>query len=269
VKNKDSVSIHFTGKDSIDNKIDTTLYAKFIQRDVRSEKFDVSVNNFNVIGSKGLIQGELQFSKPLLALNFDSIFFQIDSLQKISFTNDNIRWDSLRNQLFITKTFDKALLPKENSETKKKVPFRTAGKQKTKQSTNNQFYLGNAAFVSIELDSSKNIVNNYTPSKLEDTSILLIEVQTKAPHFFVQLLTKDYKIMASRTNTKRFNFEDLKPGDYQIRLIIDENNDGKWNPGNFYKNQEPEAVIFYRNEKDVKLINLKANWELGPLLIKD
>lgn len=268
-KNKDSLAIHFTGNDSVNNKIDTTLYAKFIQRDVRSEKFDVAVKNFNVIASKGIIQGELQFSKPLLSFNFDSIFFRIDSLQKISFTSDNIRWDSLRNQLFLTKAFAKELLPKEGSEAKKPAPFRTVGKQKTKTSISNQFYLGNAAFISIELDSSKNMVNNYVPAKLEDTAILLIEVQTKAQHFFVQLLTKDYQVITSRRNSKKFNFEDLKPGDYQIRLIIDENNDGKWSPGNFYKNQEPENVLFYRNEKAVKLINLKANWELGPLLIKD
>jgi hypothetical protein len=69
-------------------------------------------------------------------------------------------------------------------------------------------------------------------------------------------------------NRKKFNLEDLKPGDYQLRLIIDTDNDGKWDPGNFYENRPPEKVFLYKNEKDVSKINLKANWELGPLLIK-
>ena len=107
-----------------------------------------------------------------------------------------------------------------------------------------------------------------TPLKLEDTGILLIEIQTQAKHFLVQLLTKDFEVLSSKRNVKKFNFEDLKPGDYQLRLVIDENNDGKWSPGNFYLLQEPEPIIFYKNEKGVPLVNLKANWELGPLLIK-
>ena len=105
------------------------------------------------------------------------------------------------------------------------------------------------------------------PSTLEDTGILLVEIKTDAKHFLVQLMTKDFDVIASKRNTKKFNFEDLKPGDYQLRLVIDENNDGKWSPGNFYLFQEPEPVIFYKNEKGVPILSLKANWELGPLLI--
>ena len=64
------------------------------------------------------------------------------------------------------------------------------------------------------------------------------------------------------------SFEDLKPGDYQVRLVIDDNNDGQWSPGNYYKRKEPEHIIYYLNEKNNPTISLKANWELGPLLIK-
>ena len=82
------------------------------------------------------------------------------------------------------------------------------------------------------------------PSKLEDTGILLVEIQTQAKHFFVELLTKEHEVLAVKRNSKKFNFEDLKPADYQIRLVIDDDNDGKWNPGNFYLRQEPEPIIF-------------------------
>ena len=112
------------------------------------------------------------------------------------------------------------------------------------------------------------MIERLPPSKLEDTGMILVEIQTTAKHFFVELLTKDFQPIDLKHNTKKFNFEDLKPGDYQIRLVIDENNDGKWSPGNFYLREEPEPVIFYKNEKGVPFVNLKANWELGPLLIK-
>ncbi len=274
-EDKDSVSIRFTALDSISNTIDTTLYVKFLKRQVTPEGFELNLDKFEVIGTKGVIRGQIQFNKPVLAVNFDSIFYRIDSTQVIPFNAQNIRWDSLRNILFIEKTFDRNLLPKETpststSEQRRSVaasPIRPAAKT-SKTSNKNQFYMGNAAFISIELDSSKRAVNSYPPSKLEDTGIILVEVQTQAPHFFVQLLSKDFQMLRSVANLRKFNFEDLKPGDYQLRLVIDENNDGRWDPGNFYLKRQPEEILFYKNEKGSPLINLKANWELGPLLIK-
>ncbi len=206
-------------------------------------------------------------------MNFDSIFYSIDSTQRISFTQQDLHWDTLHNLLIVEKSFDKNLLPKDPSPESNAGPPKRAqkappGKTQIKPSVDNQLYLGKGAFISIELDSSKKIVERLPPSKLEDTGIILVEIQTTAKHFFVELLTKDFQLLDLKRNTKKFNFEDLKPADYQIRLVIDENNDGKWSPGNFYLRQEPEPIIFYKNEKGVPFVNLKANWELGPLLIK-
>jgi len=270
---KDSVSTYFTGRDSINNFIDTTLYVKFSKRDVKPEKFDFSLNRFNVVGTKALIQAQIKFTKPLLQVNFDSIFYSIDSTQRVSFTQQDLHWDTLHNLLLLEKSFDKNLLPKEPSPDSKPAPPKRApktspGKTEIKPSVDNQLYFGKGAFISIELDSSKKMVERLPPSKLEDTGMILVEIQTTAKNFFVELLTKDFQPIDIKRNNKKFNFEDLKPADYQLRLVIDENNDGKWSPGNFYLRQEPEPVIFYKNEKGVPLVNLKANWELGPLLIK-
>jgi uncharacterized protein (DUF2141 family) len=269
---KDSVSAHFAARDSINNFIDTTLYVKFSNRDVKPEPFELSLDRFNVIGTKAIIQGQIKFTKPVLQVNYDSIFYRIDSAQNISFAQQDLKWDSIRNVLLFEKTFDKNLLPKEplpdsNGGLPKRIPRTSQGKNPIKPSIENQLYLGKGAFISIELDSSKKIVERLPPSKLEDTGMILIEIQTKAKHFFVELLTRDFQPIDLKHDAKKFNFEDLKPGDYQIRLVIDENNDGKWSPGNFYLREEPEPVIFYKNEKGVPLVNLKANWELGPLLI--
>jgi hypothetical protein len=155
-----------------------------------------------------------------------------------------------------------------DSKVSRPVQKQTPGKPTTKPSIDYQLYLGKAAFISIERDSSKKIAERLSPSKFEDTGIILVEIQTQAKHFFVELLTKEFEVIAIKHNLRKFNFEDLKPADYQIRLVIDENNDGKWSPGNFFLLQEPERIIFYKNEKGATSVNLKANWELGPLLIK-
>lgn len=271
IENKDSVAVKFHGKDSIRNTIDTTFYVKFNKKNVKPEAFEFTPEGLNVIGPKAKLEANLKFNKPVLDINFDSIYYAIDSLTKITFTLDDIKWDSLNNTLTVQKFFDKSLLPKEtipSSSNRAAVTQPPKSKTQSKSSVSNLFYFGHAAFISIELDSSKKVAQTVAPTKLEDTGVILVEIQTRFPNFIIQLLDKDYKLIQHRRNLTKFNFEDLKPGDYQIRLIIDHNNDGQWTPGNFYTNEEPEPIAYYKNEKGVPVINLKANWELGPLLIK-
>ena len=173
--------------------------------------------------------------------------------------------------MYFEKTFDKNLIPKPPVGATQQRPRAnsTTPSNDQKKSSTNEFFLGTAAFISVEQDSSRRLIEKSAPTKLEETGVLVVEVQTTAPHFFVQLLNKEYTLLASRRNAKKFNFEDLKPGDYLLRLVIDTDNNGKWDPGNFYDNRPPESVSFYLNEKHIPIINLKANWELGPLLITD
>jgi uncharacterized protein (DUF2141 family) len=267
----DSVGVNFVATDSIQHTVDTTLYVKFQERVTKPEPFQFEMQELQVIGAKGIIRGNLQFNKPVIAVNYDSIYYRLDSTTVIPFTDENIHWDSLRNKMYFQKTFDRNLIPKPPTGTTQQRPRAntiTPGSDQ-KKSVSNEFFLGAAAFISIEKDSSRRLIEKSAPTKLEETGVLLVEVQTNAPHFFVQLLNKEYKVLASRRNAKKFNFEDLKPGDYLLRLVIDTDDNGKWDPGNFYDNRPAESISFYLNEKHIPIISLKANWELGPLLIKD
>ncbi len=268
LSNLDSLAVRFTASDSIQHTIDTTLYVKFQQRVTKPESFQLQTKELQVIGTKGIIQGSFQFNKPVLSVNYDSIFYRIDSANLIHFTEADLRWDSLRNTLHLKKSFDKNLIPAPATGNAQRPRSSNSAPANKKKSEVNEFYSGKAAFISIELDSSKRLVEKSAPTTLEGTGIILVEVQTQAPHFFVQLLNKDYKVLATTRNSKKFNFEDLKPGDYQLRMVIDSDNNGKWDPGNFYENRPPESISYYLNEKSIPIINLKANWELGPMLIK-
>jgi len=48
----------------------------------------------------------------------------------------------------------------------------------------------------------------------------------------------------------------LKPAKYTLRIIIDKNGNGKWDPGDLFNRIQPEEVIPYDN-----VINLKPGWE--------
>lgn len=48
----------------------------------------------------------------------------------------------------------------------------------------------------------------------------------------------------------------LPPGEYDMRLIIDANRNGRWDPGNLLQRRQPEKVLPYSTT-----IRLKAGWE--------
>ena len=59
------------------------------------------------------------------------------------------------------------------------------------------------------------------------------------------------------TEPKLFEFNNIDPGNYLIRLIVDSNANGKWDTGSYLDKIQPEQVIYYPQS-----IEVRANWEL-------
>jgi len=267
---KDSALIRLQASDSLDNKIDTLLYLKFSTRTTTPEKFQITNSAFRVLESKGIIKGKISFNKPILKINYDSIFYQVDSATIVQILPENIALDSNNNTLTIFKPYPKELISSTSATTKSttRQPITKPGNlTEAKSNLNQQFFIASKTFISAELDSSTQLTEPVKPTTIESTGVITAQVKTKSSHYILQLLSKDFEILESFPNTATATFEDLEPGDYRLRLVIDRDKDGKWTPGNYHKRTEPETVIFYQSEKKNQIISLKANWELGPLLI--
>jgi hypothetical protein len=215
----------------------------------------------------------MSFNKPIARINFDSIRFQLDSTTVLKFNENDFIWDFAKNTLNISKTLDKKLFIKETASKENKQPTQPAAtKPGPRQVKNvvpkNMFTLGYSAFVSIDLDSSKSTQERTKILREEDTGIIIITIKTTEKKFLCQLLSTDYKIIKEVGNKKEIKFHNLPPANYIVRLVIDRNNNGKWDAGNFFKKEEAEPIVLYRTEKTKdQIISLKANWEIGPLLI--
>lgn len=254
----DSTQVKLIAKDSADQKIDTTLYIKFSQRPTQPEKFSVTISETKLTTARGILSGKGTFTKPIKAIDADSIFFQLDSVTFIPISPQNISMDNKLKTFTFEVNFDKSLIPKNDD------------KQQTQKKNKplTQLYLGKGSFISVETDSSAAIKQPLTPLKEDDLSVLKLQIETKHPNYILDLLTKDYKTVTTRINPKTITLEDLIPGDYIIRITIDSDGNGHWTPGNIAQRREPEKFVYYVNEKKTPIVSLKANWELGPLLIK-
>ena len=82
-------------------------------------------------------------------------------------------------------------------------------------------------------------------------------VDTKYKSYTIQLLSQDNKVVREVANVKTFDFKNVSPGTYKIRVLIDENNNGKWEAGDPDLKRKPEKVYVYDKSLDVR-----ANWEM-------
>lgn len=59
------------------------------------------------------------------------------------------------------------------------------------------------------------------------------------------------------TEMREFEFRNLQPSRFMIRIIYDDNGNGKWDTGNYLLNLQPEEVYYVKT-----ILEAKANWEL-------
>ena len=78
-------------------------------------------------------------------------------------------------------------------------------------------------------------------------------------HYILQLVNDKDEVYRQRLTDGKLNglFEQVDPGKYRLRIIHDDNSNGRWDGGDFQKGVQPE-LIEYNNE----IITVRANWEV-------
>lgn len=273
----DSLPVSFHFVDSTTNTIDTVLYIKFDSRTSTKENFNTKIEYCDFLQNKSLLKAELSANKPIAFVNTDSVYIQLDSVNRITFTEEDIQLSPDKRKLYISKK-----LPKETDFIKK--PTTTSGpthergetvkerevkprkeKEEEEKTPSNNLILPRNTLISIESDSSADIKSAIKTITPENSGLITVEVKT-TESVIVQVLNRNFKVVQESYSLQP-RFENLPPGEYYIRVILDKNNNQKWDAGNFFNKIEPEPVIFFKSEKGIPTTNLKANWEVGPLLI--
>ncbi len=82
---------------------------------------------------------------------------------------------------------------------------------------------------------------------------------SRKTHYIIQLLKGDNNVYRQDTTNGATSifYNGLPPAIYGIRVIEDDNNNGKWDNGNYMKGMQPESVFYYPEQ-----INVRSNWDV-------
>ena len=72
----------------------------------------------------------------------------------------------------------------------------------------------------------------------------------------VLLIYKGDVLMNTVPLNKEIIFKMYKPGEYELRILLDENNNKQWDSGNYKLKLQPEKVISLKNK-----LSIKPNWD--------
>ena len=149
----------------------------------------------------------------------------------------------------------------------KQIPFKWHQTDSTKMSygiehkwiaeTSYEIRIDSAAFTSIYQKISGKFKSEFKIRSLDEYSSVKLLLAVFNPKAILQILdSKDEVLSTKPASDKGTVFEYLKPGDYYMRMFIDDNGNGIWDPGNLAKRRQPEQVYYYP-----KKMSLMANWE--------
>ncbi len=230
---KDSLNLYFQLTDSSNNiGLDTikVAYEPFTDKDkIKKNGFLLKYGQpkLEILKNEDI---KIVLNKPVDKLNYPLIYLKTDSTTRTLINSDfTIDSTSLKVTIKNTFTFKDSLVVK----------------------------FDKGAFISISGDSSLPAKLKINNKNEELYGILAGTVKCNEPNYIFQLLDDKGKVIDSKKNIKVFNYKYLEPGNYRLKIIVDKNNNGRWDPTDIEKDIPPEPIKYYKD-----IINLRANWEI-------
>ncbi|WP_057953143.1 Ig-like domain-containing protein [Salinivirga cyanobacteriivorans] len=129
--------------------------------------------------------------------------------------------------------------------------------------------MDSAAFLGIHSNTNDSSVITFQYFEKADYGNLVLNVDTLPDKAVFLLYTKDEELYAKQKNIvkKPVEFRQLPPGNYYVRVLMDDNQNGKWDTGDYYKKEFPELVIAFPSKLIIKANwDTEQNWELSKTL---
>ncbi len=99
--------------------------------------------------------------------------------------------------------------------------------------------------------------SQFSISSKATTGSITGTVKTNYKNYTVELLNDKNQVIKTEKNIRKLSYQNMEPGNYTVRVKIDENNDGSWKLGDKKLKTMPEKIYRYP-----KPVTVRANWEI-------
>ncbi len=237
----DTLKIEAALEDSIGRKYDLSFKAKFREL-VKKDKPDTVPLGFDVFPKAGALivatdSVLIIFPKPISQWDSKKVHILTENEDDLTFPDEAFSWNKFQNILTIKSDFlplvDKFALS-----------------------------LAKTAFVGPEADSTQEFKQLITRLDPEETGSIEGGLKTPGNYIYQLLKSDNLETAYEQKRTGTCSFQNIQPGSYILRAIVDTNKNGRWDIGNFKTKTKPEPIYYF----DTK-IKLKANFQLSDLWI--
>ena len=251
----DSLQLIITSADSLENASIDTIKNIFQDNFRKPTPYSTSILSTNtIISDTNTIR--LTFNKPSFVTDSLQVLLTKDSTLEISLPY-NIKWNAN-----LTRARMQAFLNKDSviNHLIESIPKDSTNEERSPDEDEDinfqlNISVSSGSFYSIENDTSSNQSVDYRTTESREFGTITFQITTEEEHFFTQLLDGQGQVRYSIANLKNPTFPRVTPGEYTIRILIDDNKDGKWSAGNLLKNIEPEGVYIHPEQTTVR-----ENW---------
>ena len=117
--------------------------------------------------------------------------------------------------------------------------------------------IDSAAIIDMYGLANDSIGKQFSVKTLESYSTMLVKMAQTSDNWLVQLLDKSGNVVQQKyvPESGKFAFQYVKPGNYDLKLVIDKNRNAQWDTGKYADLLQPEKVFYYTGE-----ISLRADW---------
>ena len=126
-----------------------------------------------------------------------------------------------------------------------------------------------AAFKGLYGGVSAEFTREMSFRSLDEYAVLYVNVSGVGNNGILQLLdSRESVVKEERTVNGRCSFYFIRPGQYFMRLIFDNNGNGKWDTGDYAKGIQPEHVTYYHHALDLRALfeYTQEDWDIGKPL---
>lgn len=123
-----------------------------------------------------------------------------------------------------------------------------------------RLYFPDSAFTNWNALNTQEIDIKFKTLPLSEYGIFLFHLHPEYnQNYIIQMMDNQENILNEHffTGDTTIIYEYVKPAEYLFKIIYDNNNNKKWDPGNYGIRLQPEEVIYFQKE-----VKVRANWEV-------